>query len=89
MAALVPPQPRSQQPAQSQPGVDQVVSAFRADASSAVGNDGVPSAVGYRATPWEMVELMPGLALMVSQNRGEFVRRVASEIWQRYGSAAR
>ena len=62
------------------------------EAARVPSNDNPPSTqapVSYRATPWEVVELVPGLALMVAQNRGDLVRRLADEIWQRYGSAAR
>lgn len=84
MASLIPPQ----QP----PRVATIGDASRPDAAGAAANDGVPSPsapVGYRATPWEAVELIPGLLLMVGQNRGDLVRRLADEIWRRYGSAAR
>ena len=54
-----------------------------------VANPAPSTPAGYNATPCEVIELIPGLTLTVAQNRGEFVRRIATEIWERYGSGTR
>jgi hypothetical protein len=43
---------------------------------------------GYRSTSWEIIELFPGLQLMIARNRSELVRRLADEICRQYASAS-
>ncbi|MBP6834986.1 MAG: MerR family transcriptional regulator [Deltaproteobacteria bacterium] len=40
------------------------------------------------ASPWERVELMPGLELHVASTASAFVRRVAAEVAERYRASA-
>ena len=84
-----PTQPRSPseptQPATAVPA--NVAPSSPAAGPVAAASDATPA--GYRVTSWDTIELMPGLLLMVGQNRGELVHRLAKEIWQHYGSSVR
>jgi DNA-binding transcriptional MerR regulator len=93
MAALIPPPPSppappspSPPPPPPQPSVATVAPT---DVVSESASSTLAPPAGYRATAWETVELMPGLLLMVAQNRGDLVRRLAHEIYRSYGTAVR
>jgi hypothetical protein len=46
-----------------------------------------PPKIDYPSVPWEVVDLMPGLVLLVNAAQGELVKRVASEIYHHYSVA--
>jgi DNA-binding transcriptional MerR regulator len=45
-----------------------------------------PPEPSYPFARWEVVELMPGLALIVSPEKGPVLRRVADEIYRHYSA---
>ncbi len=48
----------------------------------------LPPEPSYPFAVWEVVQLMPGLALMVSPEKGPVLRRVADEIYRHYSAKA-